>query len=125
MDIADLTYDLVEFLPRDERFGLRSQITRAATSVPANFAEGWTRETKRDKAYFIAVMHGSLSELKTHLQICERRKWLDAETLAPHYERINELSRMLGSLRKRWREELRAGNLEMGTRRRGEMKGEK
>ncbi|MFW5683036.1 MAG: four helix bundle protein, partial [Phycisphaeraceae bacterium] len=55
-------YKLTPMLPREETYGMRSQITRAAVSIPANIAEGWTRETTKDKAHFLAIAQGSLAE---------------------------------------------------------------
>jgi four helix bundle protein len=48
-------------LAETEIYGMRSQITRAAVSVPADVAEGWTRESRKEKAQFFAIAHGALS----------------------------------------------------------------
>ena len=55
MEAARETYRLTPRLPGTENYGMRSQITRAAVSMPANIAEGWTRETVKDKAHFLAI----------------------------------------------------------------------
>ena len=103
MEIADGVIALARHLPAEERYGMRSQITRAAISVPSNIAEGWTRESKREKAQFLAVAHGSLSELNTQLLLCQRVGWLHEEALASTLGKIDEASRMLTSLRRRLR----------------------
>ena len=71
MEIAREVYRLSPRLPNEERYGMRSQITRAAVSIPANIAEGWSRETMRDKAQFFAIAQGSLAETETLLTLCE------------------------------------------------------
>jgi four helix bundle protein len=60
-------------LPPEERFGMRSQLTRAATSIPSNVAEGWVRETWREKINFLAIAHGSLAELDEMITALKRR----------------------------------------------------
>ena len=78
MELVDELYRLVPRLPREEIYGIRSQITRAAVSIPTNIAEGWTRESKREKAQFLAIAQGSLAEVQTLLLICERQEWFPA-----------------------------------------------
>lgn len=72
MELAQHCYQVVGHLPLTERYGLRSQITRAAVSVPANIAEGFGRESRREFARFLAISAGSLKELETHLELCRR-----------------------------------------------------
>lgn len=87
-------------LPAMERYGIRLQLTRSAVSVPSNIAEGWTRESKKEKAKFLAIAHGSLSELHTQLLICERVGWLFPADLVEIKSLIDETSRMLTVLRR-------------------------
>ncbi|TAL91210.1 MAG: four helix bundle protein, partial [Rhodanobacter sp.] len=61
MQVAREVYRLVRFLPREETYGMRAQMTRAAVSVPSNIAEGWTRESKAEKRQFLAIAQGSLA----------------------------------------------------------------
>jgi four helix bundle protein len=103
MTLAEQACRLAGTLPAVERFGLRSQLSRAAVSVPSNIAEGWSRESRREKAQFLAIPQGSLSELHTQLLLAERLGWLDPEPLAQTYGLIDEVSRMLTTLRRRLR----------------------
>ena len=106
MVLAEQACRLAGTLPAAERFGLRSQLSRAAVSVPSNIAEGWSRESRREKAQFLAIAQGSLSELHTQILLGERLGWLDPEPLRPVYGLIDEVSRMLTALRRKLRNEL-------------------
>ncbi|MCE7033556.1 four helix bundle protein [Lysobacter sp. GX 14042] len=103
MEVARGVYGLVRLLPREEVYGMRSQITRSAVSVAPNIAEGWTRETPRDKAHFLAIAHGSLSETETLLTLCEDIGWFPVERTATVRAAMDETSRMLTTLRRRRR----------------------
>lgn len=105
MLLAEQACRLAAVLPPIERFGMRSQMSRAAISVPSNIAEGWSRESRREKAQFLAIAQGSLSELHTQLLLCERLGWLTAGALSPAYGLIDEISRMLTTLRRGLRKE--------------------
>lgn len=98
-------YPLLPRLPKEEVFGIRSQLTRAAVSVPCNIAEGWTRESKREKAQFLSIAHGSLAEVETLLTLCEQLGWFDPESTASLRTDIEETSRMLTTLRRKARNE--------------------
>jgi four helix bundle protein len=90
-------------LPSDERFGMRSQLTRSAISVPCNIAEGWNRGSRKEKAQFLAIAHGSLAELNTQLIISVRLGWLSASRVDPIISLIDETGRMLTKLRQQMR----------------------
>ena len=101
MELVERVYKATATFPRDERFRLISQATRAAVAVPANIAEGHARGTRRDYAQFVAIAKGSLMELETYVMISERLGYLTTETAQPLLEQISELSRMLTALRRR------------------------
>src|SRR6185369_3222986 len=77
----DLTVEcyVVKSFPRDEIFGLTSQIRRAAVSVPANIAEGHARDSLREYLRYLTIARGSLAEIETHLRIAIRLGYLAAE----------------------------------------------
>lgn len=101
MDIAEATYILAEDLPSDERFGLRSQMTRAAVSIPLNIAEGSGRGT--DKAYkqFLEYALGSAFELETLFLLLVKLK-LDVKTDVDELiENVQEIQRMISGMIRR------------------------
>lgn len=72
MTLVELCYRLTSQFPRDELFGLTSQIRRAAASIPANIAEGHGRESTGSFVQSLRVSQGSLKELETHLLLAQR-----------------------------------------------------
>ncbi len=101
MDLVDLIYEVAERLPPSENYGLATQITRAAVSVPANIAEGQARSTSRDFANFLAIAKGSLMETETLLMIAVRRSYVTETAASVAFAQITEISKMLTSLRSR------------------------
>ncbi|MBB1117515.1 four helix bundle protein [Stenotrophomonas sp. W1S232] len=105
MALAEAACRCSMHLPGEERFGVRLQITRAAISIPSNIAEGWSRESRKEKSQFLAIAQGSLSELHTQLLLCERLGWIECGPLQATYGLADETSRMLTTLRRRFRSE--------------------
>jgi len=97
-------YRLAPMLPKEETYGMRSQITRAAVSVPANIAEGWTREGLREKAQFLAIAHASLAETETLLTLCEDLGWFPRMQTTKLRSLLDEVSRMLTVMRRKRRQ---------------------
>jgi four helix bundle protein len=103
MEAAKEIYRLVPLLPREEVYGMRSQITRTVVSIPCNIAEGWTRESARDKAHFLAIAQGSTAEVETQLTLCEQIGWFPLVETQVARECLDEVSRMLTALRRQHR----------------------
>ncbi|WP_287276027.1 MULTISPECIES: four helix bundle protein [Mesorhizobium] len=72
MDLAVATYSLTKTWPKEELYGLTSQIRRSANSIPANIAEGYGRDNRGSYQQFLRIAQGSLKEFETHLLIAER-----------------------------------------------------
>lgn len=75
MDLVESIYDLTSIFPKDERFGLISQMRRASVSIPSNIAEGATRKGDKELIQFIMIALASLSELETQYLIAVRLKF--------------------------------------------------
>ena len=103
MEAARELYQLTPMLPKEETYGMRSQITRAMVSVPANIAEGWTRESDKEKAQFLAIAQGSLAEAETLLTLCEQVGWFPTQKTLSLRKLLDEVSRMLTTLRRKFR----------------------
>ena len=103
MEAAKEVYRLAPLLPREETYGMRSQLTRAAVSIPANIAEGWTRESGKEKAQFLAVAQGSLAETETLLTLCEEIGWFPPSETERLRALLNEVGKMLSTMRRNFR----------------------
>jgi four helix bundle protein len=88
-------YKLTASFPKEELYGLTSQIRRAASSIPANIAEGCGRNTQVELARFIHIATGSASELEYHLILAHDLGYLDSTTYTELDLSINEIKRML------------------------------
>jgi four helix bundle protein len=93
-------YSATKSFPRDERFGLTSQLQRAAVSVAANIAEGRGRGTTNAYLNFLWIATGSLTELDTHLVIARRLGYLNEKQFHELESRIEEVGRMLTGMRR-------------------------
>ena len=104
LDWIESVYRCSESWPADERFGLTSQVRRAAVSVAANIAEGAGRKSTGEFVQFIGVARGSLAEAETHLLIAERLHYAGAKQLAPLFSDMDRMARMLSALSTRLKE---------------------
>jgi len=98
MDLVVLCYKIAETFPKDEIYGLTSQLRRSAVSLPANIAEEHGREGLGEYIHFLGIAQGSLRETETHLLIAIRLGFSDRINLNQALNLSEEVSKMLGSL---------------------------
>lgn len=98
IELAKQCYLSTRSFPREEMFGLTGQIRRASSSVPANIAEGYGRESRRDYIKFLRIAQGSLKELETHWILAQEVELAQPYTVEPLLKETDALGRMLRSL---------------------------
>jgi four helix bundle protein len=99
MDLAAEVHLLSKAFPRDELYGLTSQVRRAAVSVPSNIAEGQARQSTAEFLNFLSIAQGSPAEVDTQILLARRFHYLTGEMTAKAASLIIEVSKMLFSLR--------------------------
>lgn len=90
-------YKITAQFPKQEEYGLISQLRRCAVSIPTNIAEGSGRSTNKDFARFLGISLGSAYELETHLVISVNLEFVSKEVAARLFQQVNELQKMLYS----------------------------
>ena len=95
MDLATLIYTATRTWPKDEIYGLTSQIRRASVSIPANIAEGQGRTSAKEFMHHLSIARGSLLELETHALLAQRLGYLSGEVANDLLSRADEVSRLI------------------------------
>src|SRR5947209_19723147 len=98
MDLAVQCYGLTKSFPREEAYGLVAQIRRADSSVPANIAEGYGRDSSGNYVQFLRNAQGSLKEVETHLILSSRVGIATGDATEPLLERCESIGKMLRAL---------------------------
>ena len=99
LELAVESYRVTKAFPKDELFGMTSQIRRAAASVPANIAEGHGREHTKEFLHHLSIARGSLKELETHLLLCQQVVLLKEAELPRLMSLCERISQMTARLR--------------------------
>ena len=100
VDLADEVYRLTRNFPDYEKFGLASQMRRAAVSISSNIAEGSGRESKKDFARFLQIAYGSVMEVVSQLHIAQRQEFILKEDARIVYQNCEEIARMISGLKR-------------------------
>ncbi len=98
MELVEAIYTATDAFPRDELFGLTSQIRRAAVAVPSNIAEGQGRESTKDFIRFLSIAYGSLMEVETQILIADMRKYVSEADSHNLLNRSAEVGRLINGL---------------------------
>ncbi len=96
--LAEEIYHLTKQLPRDETYGLSSQMRRAAVSIASNIAEGYGRESAVEYGRFLKIARGSLYETETQLFLCERLSLIDRAGMETALSLCSEIGKMLNTM---------------------------
>lgn len=100
LELVKKIYEITNSCPRNEEFGLKSQLRRAAVSVPSNIAEGLTRRTKNDKLHFLNTADASLSEIDTQLEISLMLGIIQESRFNEAEEALVKVEQLLGGLKR-------------------------
>ena len=98
MDLVAANYTATRHFPDDERFGLTSQMRRAAVSIPSNIAEGYGRVHRGDYVRFLSNARGSLCELETQLILCVRFGYRTRDDITPIWKQTQHVGKLLSGL---------------------------
>jgi len=101
VDFVVEVYKTTERFPKEERFGLTSQIRRASVSVSANIAEGAARKSLKEFSHFLSNAQGSTSEVETELLISFRRGYLSESRLRELQIQLDSIGKMMNGLSRR------------------------
>ena len=100
MDLVVMCYQAAKTFPKNEIYGLTSQLQRSAVSIPANIAEGHQRKYSKEFLQYLSIAYGSLAELETHVLIAERLRYIDKNQSKGLLDQTAELGKMINGLKR-------------------------
>ncbi len=98
MDLVEAIYRLTRAFPKEELYGLTSQVRRAAISVPSNIAEGQGRRTRAGFVQFLSIASGSVKEVETQILIAERLAYVKQADASAVLELAAQVARLISGL---------------------------
>ncbi len=98
VEVVQGCYELTKRFPKEELFGMTSQIRRASVSIPANIAEGYGRDNRGEYVQFLRIAQGSLKELETHLIVAEKVGLIAVGATTSLQSQCDEIGKMLRAL---------------------------
>jgi four helix bundle protein len=99
IEFADVVYSITRGFPDEEKFGLTSQMRRAAVSISSNIAEGSGRASDSEFARFVEIAYGSLMEVVSQSCVAQRQSFLSTQQFQQMFQSAEEIARMLSGLR--------------------------
>jgi four helix bundle protein len=102
MDLVELVYAATRSWPREEVYGLTSQIRRAVVSVPSNIAEGQGRSSPKELLHHLSIAHGSLREMETQALVAQRLGYIPGDTAEQLLAHAAEVGRLINGLSRYW-----------------------
>jgi len=99
MEVVVEIYRVTKGFPKDELYGLTSQLRRAAVSVPSNLAEGYGRNSRKDFQRFVGLALGSLLEVETQLEIANKLAYISDEALSDIFRKTRRVAQLLHGLK--------------------------
>ena len=97
MGLAETVYRLLNEFPRQEEYGMKSQIKRAAASIPSNIAEGCSRASQREFKYYLEISLGSSFEVETNFLLAEKLGMISKEELSQLLPKLHALQKQINS----------------------------
>jgi four helix bundle protein len=98
INLVMLVYELTRQFPKNEIFGLISQLRRAVISIPGNIAEGAARQTRREFVQFLYIARGSLSEVDTYIEIAQRLGYIERGAIAMVEKKLVDVDKIITGL---------------------------
>ena len=93
-----MIYDITKHFPRDEQFALTSQLRRAVVSITSNIAEGFSRQSQKEKLQFYSIAHGSLSEVQSQLLVARDVHYISEDTCSNLFIQSVRVSKLIHGL---------------------------
>lgn len=97
-EVAVLVYRATKRFPKDEQYGMTSQMRRSAVSVPSNIVEGCARQSENDYLRFLDIAYGSLCELQYQVSLSARLGFLGSDDASVVKDKVTETSKVLSAL---------------------------
>jgi four helix bundle protein len=106
VDLATEVYKVTGGFPKEEKFGLTSQVNRSAVSIASNIAEGAGRGSKKEFHNFLSIANGSSYELETQLLIASKLNFIEEDDFKSINEKIDEIQKMIYALKRKLKTEI-------------------